>query len=449
MEWVLVNASHWQCIEDECIVRYISGQEGSGFQGFAWLQFDKRTKKILAARDHFGQEPFYYTRHHQRLIFGSSIRDLLQHLPEVPRFSQHLIRDCFLRYPADDPTDDPPYAIETYYAGIFRVTPGNHLKVTQESISETPFWCLDPAKPKLQYADPRDYVKHFELLLNEAIQVSTQNAKDLALEFSGGIDSSMIFIASRNLGMQPTLFTHSPPQTRQPTAEDENVANLINQFDWVSKHVRVNAESFDPISVFQRFAQVLSGPPPNLNCILSNNLHQSMIQRGHCYVMSGYGGDDGVSLIFPHEIMRTPEELYHYEVDLLQGKFCHEIRMRLEYSAVVAKSLGFRYIYPLLYPPLIEFCFSLPIEQKFKNGMMRCTAHEYLSKHIKQMYFSTKAGAVVPNTMQKCRDYYRLGKFAEDFVQLPFHEYITKRTTDDDKLLLQIHAYMAKHANSK
>lgn len=446
MEWVFVNASHWQCVEDDSMIRYFSGHDGVNYQGFAWLKFDKRTKQILAARDHFGQEPFYYTRQGQQFIFGSSIRNILLHLPKTPKFSPHLIRDCFLRYPADDPIDDPPYSTETYYTGIFRVTPGNYLHVNQNSITETPFWRLDPAKPKLHYADPRDYVKHFELLLNEAIHVTTNNANDLALEFSGGIDSSMIFVASRKLGMQPTLFTHIPPKSRKPTAEDRNVNNLINQFDLSSKHIRVDAEFFDPMTAFQQFSHILSGPPPNLNCVLSNNIHQAIVQRGHRFVLSGYGGDDGVSLIFPPNKISTREELYQYEADLLQGKFSHEIRMRLEYTSVVAKSLGFRYIYPLLYPPLIEYCFSLPIEQKVKNGMMRCTAYEYLTKNIKQMCVSKKEGAVVPDTMQKCRDYYRLGKFSEQFRQLPFQEYITKRTTDDDKMLLQIHSYMAKQA---
>lgn len=440
----LINASLWQCFEDEDKVRYVADEDEDCFRGFAWLEFNKKTQKIIAARDNFGQEPFYYARHGHKFIFGSFLQDILNYLPTMPIFTSHMIRDCFMRYPADDPIDDPPYVTETYYKGVFRVTPGHYLHVTPDKTYEEAFWALDPEKPKIYYADSRDYVKHFEYLLNEALTVSTKNLTNLAMEFSGGIDSTMLFIASRNLNLETTLFTHIPPKSRQPTSEDKNVKYIIDKYNWTSKHVSVDSEKFDPISIFTKFSKVLSGPSPNLNCLLSNNLHDKILQKGMRFVLTGYGGDDCVSLIFPPEIGNNPEKLYKYEAQLLQGQYCHEIRMRLEYSSVVTKYLGLKYIYPLLYPPLIEYCFSLPIEQKLMNGAMRCTAKKYLLKYLNEMQFSTKTGAVVPSTMQKCRDYYRLGKFADYFIDLPFQEYISARNTDDDKLLLMINAYMIK-----
>lgn len=444
---LLINASLWRCLEDEFTIRYIADEDENNFRGFAWIEFNKKTQKIIAARDHFGQEPFYYACDGERFIFGSFLRDIIACLPKIPNFATHMVRDCFMRYPADDPVDDPPYSTETYYTGIFRVTPGHYLHVNNNKIHEESFWELNPTKPKIYYAESRDYVKHFEYLLNEALEVSTRNINNLAMEFSGGIDSTMLFIACQNLAMGTILFRHIPPKSREATAEDKNVKYLIDKYNWISNYVPVDSEEFDPISVFTKFAKVLSGPAPNLNCILSNNLHERMLQKRQKFVLTGYGGDDCVSLIFPPDMGRSPEKLYEYETELLQGKYCHEIRMRLEYSSVVLKHLGLKYIYPLLYPPLIEYCFSLPIEQKLINGDMRCTAKEYLLKYLKQMQFSTKTGAVVPNTMQKCRDYYRLGKFADSFIDLPFQEYISARDTDDDKLLLMINAFMIKHAS--
>ncbi len=448
MEYSFINASQWKQFENQEYIEYRTGTDPKFFRGFAWLRIEKKTNKIIATRDHFGQQPFYYIRDKKRFIFGSSIEDILYHLEKPPDFSSHLIRDCFLRYPADDPKDDPPYSQETYRTGIFRVTPGHSLEMTAESSVERPFWKLDPSKPKLFYADPREYVAHFEYLLNEAIQVTTLETEDLALEFSGGIDSSLVLLALNKNKIDSRLFTHIPPSNRPRTAEDQNVAYLIEKLGYTSKHISVNANEFEPIPVFQYFAERFSSPPPNLNCVLSNNLHNALLNHKHRFLLSGYGGDDCVSLIFPEAIKYSPEAVYEYEIDIIQGKRAHDIRMRLEYSAVVARAMGFQYIYPLLYPPLIEFCVSLPIEQKLKNDVMRCTAREYLLQQDCQMNFSTKTGAVVPDTMQKCRDYYRKGLFKHDFEQLPFAPYITQRTTDDDKMLLQIHAYMAKHAQS-
>ncbi len=447
----IVNASDWTRVDEGPVIRYFIGNDVRAneqlYLPFAWLQIDQRTQAIVAARDHFGQEPFYYYYRNQRLIFGSTIGDILQYLPQTPALTRHLIRDCFLRFPADDPLDDPPFVTETYYEGIFRVTPGHHLYIMPSEKYEIPFWKPDPEKPKLHYADEREYLEHFTMLLDEALQVTIQHERHLAAEFSGGMDSTMLFVACRNRGLEPELFTHVPPASRQATHEDMNVSSILEQFGWSDRHVAVNADSFDPVAVFQHFANILSGPAPNLNCILANNLHQAVVDKGFKQLISGFGGDDCVSLLFPASLLSSsPEALYAYEADLLQGKLCHENRMRLEYSAVVARSMGFSYVYPLLYPPLIEFCFSLPFEQKCKNGRMRCMVQDYLLQHIRHMHFSTKGGAVVPDTMQKCRDYYRQGLFSKQFVGLPFQQYIEARTTPDDLLLLQINAYMLKQA---
>lgn len=441
----LINASNWLCIDNADKKKYIANVASEGLQGFAWLEINKHTNSIVGCRDHFGQEPFYYFFSKGLFIFGSYIRDILRYLPTAPKFSRHLVRDCFMRYPADDPIDDPPFTQETYYSGIFRVTPGHHLFVNDYAVFEKPYWLLDINKPKLYYRDPRDYVKHFAILLDEALRISLGNMREVALEFSGGLDSTMILVASRNLDVNAKIFTHVPPINREPTAEDINIKKIIQKYNLENKHVLVDAENFHPILIFKKYAKLLSGPPPNLNCVLSSNLHEAIIYHGHRYVLSGYGGDDCVSFNFPIEKANSEQELYEYEFDILQGKYAHEIRMRLEYSSLITKFLGLKYIYPLLYPPLIEYCFSLPLAQKFNNGMTRCLAREFLAQYIDNLQLNTKQGAFVPSTMQKCRDYYRLGKFKDVFVNLPYAEYISSRSDADDKLLLQIYAYMILH----
>lgn len=455
----IINASHWQCADEGETLYYFIGHPvpvgqpcHEVYRPFAWVRINKKSHQMVAARDHFGQEPFYYAFQHEHFIFGSTIPDILSHLTHTPKLTSHFIRDCFMRTPVDDPLDDPPYSNETYYEGVFRVTPAHYLYVNGMEKFETSFWTLDPKQPSLQYTNEHDYLEHFSALLDEAIRATTSQTSPMALEFSGGIDSTAILVACRKASLTPGLFTHVPPITRKPTEEDRNVANLIKQFNASHRHYSVDADNFDPITVFQQFAKIFAGPPPNMNCVLSNNLHRAVIEQGYTALLSGFGGDDCVSLLYPVEIHQwigrndTYSLAREYEYDILQGKRCHEMRMRLEYSAVTAKAMGLTYIYPLLYPPLIEFCFSLPFEQKFKQGKMRCTIRDYLSQHVTGMNFCTKKGAVVPSTMQKCRDYYAQGQFRQHFIGLPFQEYIETATSTSDKLLLQIHALMMKEA---
>lgn len=448
----IINANDWQIIYEQQGVCYYSGcyyppdcpWESMNLP-FSWVRVDTLSGAITAARDHFGQEPLYYTFDKNRFIFGTTIRDILKHLPKKPEFTEHLITDCYLRFPVGDPLDDPPYTNETYYKGIFRVTPGHVATITLEDKTEQPFWQLDPNQPTLNYKDEHEYIDHFSMLLAEAIKITTQGEHELALEFSGGMDSTAIFATCIKMGLKPYLFRHIPPSSRKKTNEDLNVHQIITQFAWEDKYFPVNADSFDPITVFKHYAHLFQSPPPNMNCVLAHNVYEAINDRGLRTVISGYGGDDGVSLLFPLSVIaKSTTHLRTYEVDLLHGLICHEMRMRLEYSVIATKAMGLKYVYPLLYPPLVEFCFSVPFEMKFKNGTMRYIMQQYLKQHIGFMNFSTKDGAFVPSTMQKCRDYFKLGLFHPFFVDLPLQNYSDERTDLDDKLLLQIHSFMLK-----
>jgi hypothetical protein len=513
----VINASHWASQQTTQYTKFFTGHNVSEadsptcYHPFAWISINHITHQMTAARDHFGQEPFYYTRHGNRFIFGSTLADVIKYLPKIPEISQHCIIDCF----TGSEFITPPYSDETYYSNIFRLTPGHLLRINDQDEKKESFWQLHQKKT-LYYANEQDYLAHFSVLMDEAVRHSTQNKQTLAAEFSGGVDSSAIFIACHNAQIQPRLFTHIPPIGREPTAEDHNVKTILEQFNAAHRHCAIDAQYFEPIAIFQQFAMPFAGAPPYLLGLLGTNLHQAIIDEGHTTLISGLGGDDCVSLLFPkqmmyhqrlqddgffslfkdwlylvkqeklgpeyrlwsflqllshyhpitHHLFYSVRRLIHrllqhqsilteqtqpfyktlreYEYAILQGNDCHEIRMRVEYDAIIGKSLGFTYVYPLLYPPLVEFCFSLPLSQKFKHGTMRGLMRDYINQHIQGFQHSTKGGAAVPSTMQKCRDADKLGMFDAHFNDLPFKQYISQADRIDEKLLRKIRAYMIK-----
>ena len=48
---------------------------------FAFAVWDRRRRRLLVARDHFGQKPLFYTERDGRLTFASEIKALLAHDP--------------------------------------------------------------------------------------------------------------------------------------------------------------------------------------------------------------------------------------------------------------------------------------------------------------------------------------------------------------------------------
>lgn len=123
------------------------------------------------------------------------------------------------------------------------------------------------------------------------------------------------------------------------------------------------------------------------------------------------------------------ERLYYASVrerewSLLQGPESHEVRMRIEYSSIVSKQMGFEYRYPLLYPKLLEFMLSLPTIQKRQDGRGRYLIREYLAQSLSKNVFGTYRKqyglGLIPSTYGLFQHLYEQGHFKHVLNELPF-----------------------------
>jgi len=119
------------------------------------------------------------------------------------------------------------------------------------------------------------------------------------------------------------------------------------------------------------------------------------------------------------------------EYSLLQGHHCHEVRMRIEYSSIIAKKMGFEYRYPLLYPKLLEFMLRVPTIQKRLDGRGRYLIRQYLSQFFPEDLFGTykkKEGlGIVPGTFDLYQEKYKAGCYQDIFKNLPYAHLIQSK----------------------
>jgi asparagine synthetase B (glutamine-hydrolysing) len=119
------------------------------------------------------------------------------------------------------------------------------------------------------------------------------------------------------------------------------------------------------------------------------------------------------------------------ECALLQGVESHEVRMRIEYSSIVSKKMGFEYRYPLLYPKLVEFIVSLPTIQKRYDGRGRYLIREYLAKHtpgnIFNDYRKQDGLGIVPSTFDFFQEKFNEGCYQHIFQDLAYADHIKNK----------------------
>lgn len=455
------------------------------YQPFACLIVNTLTDEFFLARDHFGLEPFYYTilsDEPNRLCFGSNLPDILAYVKNPVQDKQEVSNVLM-----DICTSSLEYTDNTFYENVFRVTPGHVLQLNlahKHVAHRHAFWRLEPGTPKIHYASDADYDAHFSSLLQEAIRVCCQQSPtSVAMEFSGGLDTAGIFTASHTAGMTPQLFMHVGEVDDERRYGDQ----LLHESKSDHLIHYVNADEFDVIAVLDQYKQWFAGGAPYLFFMFAQNIHQKVSQQGCQILLSGFGGDECVSSHAPlrtygadvgykalwkelhntnsssdsnstiRRLLQTlkltqPRLFYgmqriksctsalasrqvgvHYkpyqslqerEHDWLQGRLSHHVRMRIEYSAVLARYMGFTYQYPLLYPPLVEFCFSLPPEQKRREGQNRLLMRRYLAKQVPSGLFNAhkKCGDILPGTMPKCQHLYKNGQLHHALQDLPYHE---------------------------
>lgn len=152
------------------------------------------------------------------------------------------------------------------------------------------------------------------------------------------------------------------------------------------------------------------------------------------------------TLIHPYERMYYPT-VREAECALLQGPESHEVRMRIEYSSIISKAMGFEYRYPLLYPKLLEFMLRVPTGQKRRDGKGRYMIRRYLSQNLPNDIFSSYRKqdglGIVPSTFDLFQNQFEQDCYRQEFVDLPYIDKV-KHKEQPIELRNHIKAHMLK-----
>ncbi len=155
---------------------------------FAFVLWDGRQQRLLAARDQLGVAQLFYSQAGATLLVGNTLHSLLLH-PRVPDTldEQTLAEVALFLVTLDDAA--------TGYSAIRRVPAGHKLTCDKGGLRVDRYWTLPwPARP-LRYRRPEEYAEHFRLLFDEAVgdRLRTQRAGS---QLSGGMDSSSIAVTA-------------------------------------------------------------------------------------------------------------------------------------------------------------------------------------------------------------------------------------------------------------
>ncbi len=160
----------------EDLVEHLNGM-------YAFSLWDTRRKKLIIARDRFGEKPLYYGIFGHKLIWASEPKAILAHPSVRPEIDLDALRQ-YLSY-------DYVPAPKSIYNGISKLPAAHIMTVDSGEVNIRRYWDQtfekQDAKPSIESAasDLRD-------LLSDAVRMRLVADVPLGILLSGGIDSSTV-----------------------------------------------------------------------------------------------------------------------------------------------------------------------------------------------------------------------------------------------------------------
>lgn len=177
---------------DDC-VRHFNGD-------FAFAVWDRRRRRLFAARDRLGVRPFYYAVTGRSFLFASEIKSLLA-CDDVPRAVDPAGLDQLFTFWC-------PLPPRTVFRGINELPPAHTLTVENGRVEVRRYWQVQYETPTAPRSED-DYADELLALLEDATRLRMRSDVPVGAYLSGGLDSTVTTALARRVSTGGDLQTFS------------------------------------------------------------------------------------------------------------------------------------------------------------------------------------------------------------------------------------------------
>jgi asparagine synthase (glutamine-hydrolysing) len=231
---------------------------------FAFAIWDEQEQELFAARDRFGEKPFFYYFDQQQFVFASEMKALWA-LGIEKRMNEKMYFNYFtLGY-----TQNPSNTGETFYSSINKLPARSfllynlpHNKLTRES-----YWDIDLTH-SIQPASEQEATEQFTALFTTSVNRRLRSDVPVGTSLSGGLDSSSVLTCVHDIthqkmktfsavfpGFDKDESAHIQLATAINKAENYQVTpsaeTLLNNLETISYH---QEEPFQSASIIAQYS---------------------------------------------------------------------------------------------------------------------------------------------------------------------------------------------------
>lgn len=274
-----VIVAAYDCWQEECL------QQFDGM--FAFAIWDEKKRELFAARDRFGEKPFYYYYDQQRFLFASEMKALWAAGIEKTPNQKMLFNFITIGY-----TDNPARPEESFFEHIFKLPAASCLKFSYIYFQYTVknYWDIDPEAEDPDITD-EEAAEEFIALFQTAVQRRLRSDVAVGTSLSGGLDSSSI------VAMLQALKSGNRPQhcfTAVFDGFEKNeaafAAEVARQYD-LQQHL-VSFSEKELLQDWDKLCYQQEEPIGSASIYAQYKVYERARQEGITVLLDGQGADE-------------------------------------------------------------------------------------------------------------------------------------------------------------
>lgn len=252
---------------------------------FAFAIYNRETRELFIARDHFGIKPVFYTTIGKGFAFSSELKTLTR----IPGFEKTLnpkaLVSC-LNYIWISGN-------ESMFKNCFKLPPAHYLRwLPGKEMEIKRYWDLDDSK-RYQGKSERELVEHLENVMASSVKRHMVADVPVSSFLSGGLDSSLIAVCAKELNTNLSTYTiasSAKDKAIEKMPEDEKYARrLADQFKLDHHEIEISPQI---ISMLPQMVKTLDEPIGDPAAINTFIICQAAREKGVKVLLSGMGADE-------------------------------------------------------------------------------------------------------------------------------------------------------------
>jgi asparagine synthase (glutamine-hydrolysing) len=341
---------------------------------FAFAIWDRKDKVLFAARDRFGEKPFFYYYDEELLAFASEMKSLWKMGVKKEVNSGMLYNFLTIGY-----ATNPGNTSETFYSNIQKLPPASYIQYNAHTrkLSVNKYWQIF-SEPNHRISE-KEAIEKFTGLFRQSVRRRLRSDVCIGTSLSGGLDSSSI--VSFCAGERTEHYTHKCFTASFPdfNKDETQYASLVaNRYKL--EQYKVTIDESEVVALMEKVMQYQEEPISTSSPLAQYKVFAEAYKQNVKVLLDGQGAD---------EVLGGYHKYYKwYWLELYRNRKLNSTG-ELAYAQVngIKEPFGFKHKIAALFPDLTTALVQTKKEKKAKR--LKGLNEDFAYINRKNLYYST------------------------------------------------------------